>query len=102
MARMYRWFLLLIVVLGLASCSEGTPTEPRVYTPAPAPTGGAPTDSSLSANQARWTAAGLRSYRYRFQWVCFCVTEYVRTVDITVDRGRIVSVVDAATGERLG
>jgi len=93
--------LLLTAVLALASCSQGTPTQPLTPTPTPAPTGGTPTDSSLAANRARWMGAGLRSYRYRFQWICFCTTEYVRLVDITVSQGAIVSVVDATTGMRL-
>lgn len=101
MARACRWLLPLMVVLGLASCSERMPSQPQVGTPGPAPTGIAPTDSALAANQARWSATGIHSYRYRFRWECFCVSDYVREVDITVVRGTIVSVVDAQTGARL-
>ena len=111
MTRRYRWLLPLLVVLGLASCSERMPSQPQVAEPVPVPvpvpgpgpppTGGTPTDSSLAANQARWAAAGLHSYRFRFRWECFCVPDYVRVVDIDVVQGIIVSVVDVETGERL-
>lgn len=101
--RTYRWLLPLMIVLGLASCSERMPSQPQAGTPGPgpAPTGGAPTDSALAANRARWSASGIHSYRYRFRWECYCVTDYVREVEITVVRGAIASVVDAQTGERL-
>jgi hypothetical protein len=101
MARAYRRLLLLVVVLGLASCSKQMPSQPQVGTPGPAPTGSSPSDSSLAANQARWSAAGIQSYRYRFRWGCFCVPDFTRVVDITVIHGAVVSVVDAATGIKL-
>jgi len=55
----------------------------------------------LVANQARWSASAVDRYRYRFRWECFCGHDEVRTVDITVARGTIVSVVDVETGQRL-
>lgn len=101
MTRAYRWLLPLMVVLGLASCSERMPSQPLVVVPGPVPAGSTPTDSSLAANQSRWSANGFDSYRYHFRWECYCVTDYVREVVITVVRGTIVSVVDAQTGVRL-
>jgi uncharacterized protein DUF6174 len=102
MTRTCRRLLLLMVVLGLASCSQQMPSQPQIGIPQPAPTAGTPSDSSLAANRARWSATGIQSYRYRFRWGCFCVSQYVREVEITVVRGTIVSVVDVATGQRLG
>jgi hypothetical protein len=101
MASARRWLPPLLVVLGLASCSERMPTQPYVGSDGPPPAGGAPTDSSLAASRARWSATGILSYRYRFRWECFCASEYVRVVDITVVRGAITSVVDAENGEAL-
>lgn len=100
MPRTSRWVLPLLVVLA-ASCSQRIPSKPDVATPPPPPTSGAPTDSSLAANLARWSGTGIDSYRYRFRWICFCVIEYVRVVEITVVRGAVVSVVDVDTGRTL-
>ena len=100
-SRIAAWLLLPLVFLSLPSCgSDRMPNQPRIAAPAPPPTS-TPTDSVLAANQAIWSSSGIDSYRYRFRWECYCVTEYVRLVDVTVTGGRVVSVVDAATRRPL-
>lgn len=101
-AREWRWLLPVMAMMGLASCSDRMPSQPRVATVGPAPSGGTPSDSTVEANRAIWSAAGIDAYRYRFRWECYCLYERVRTVDITVVKGTIVSVVDAETREPVG
>lgn len=98
------WLIALIAIVGLASCGDRTPGRPLVaigwmqlLAPTPGSSSGPP-DSLLEANRALWSSSGIHSYRYRFRWECFCTTDYVRIVDITVLNGAIVSVVDASTG----
>jgi hypothetical protein len=78
------------------------PTQPRVAPLGTPPTYIVTTDSTLEANRARWSSSRIHAYRYRFRWECYCTTDYVRLVDVTVMRGSIVSVVDVATGKPLG
>ena len=99
----------LIALLGLVSCADRTPIQPLIGfgpggpfpppTPPTPATSGGPADSLLEANRALWSQSGITSYRYRFNWVCFCLPEYVQVVDIIVIDGAIVSVVDASTGQ---
>lgn len=99
MARAWR-LLPVIALLGLASCSDRLPSQPQVGLVGNVPSG-APLDSTLEANRALWSASRPAAYRYRFQWVCFCVQEHIRVVDITVANRSILSVVDAETREPL-
>jgi hypothetical protein len=46
----------------------------------------------------RWAAQGPASYRYRFQYLCFCPSTLVNAVEIQVRGGRVVAVLDPATG----
>ena len=96
-----RWLgslLLVAAVLGFASCSNRSPSRPEVATVDVEPSSEPVSESQLQAKQERWAASGIDSYRYRFQWRCFCIAEYVRIVDIQVTRGVITSVTDAKTG----
>jgi len=99
----------VVALLGLGSCADETPVEPLFQLgpgpqpfPAPSPPTPAapsgPADSLLEANRALWVSLGVDSYRYRFRWLCYCTTDYVQVVDITVRDGTIVSVVEASSG----
>ena len=101
MARAWRWLLPVMAVLGLASCSDRLPSQPAVRNLGVAPAGEIPLGSRLEANRARWAASGIDVYRYRFRWECFCVSDDVRVVDITVAGGTVMSVTDAETREPL-
>ena len=111
MLRTCRWLLPVIALLALASCSDRMPNSPvasptsiGILNPPPPPPpvlSGAPLDSALAASRARWNASGVSSYSFRFRWECYCVPEYVRTVDITVMNRAIVKVVDHETGATL-
>ncbi len=101
MARAWRRLLPVMAVLGLVSCSDRMPSQPRVGNFEATPISGAPLDSTLEASRALWFASRIDAYRYRFRWECYCVPDYVRVVDITVVNRTIISVVDAETGEPL-
>src|SRR5262245_46171756 len=99
----------VVTLLGLSSCADQSPVEPLFPLgpgpqpfPAPNPptpaTPSGPADSLLEANRALWVSLGVDSYRYRFRWLCFCTTDYVQVVDITVKNGAVTSVVEASTG----
>lgn len=46
----------------------------------------------------RWRRAGLVNYSYRSTVSCFCASEYIIPMTVTVRNGAVVSVVDRATG----
>ena len=54
--------------------------------------------AELTVAKRRWTAQGPPSYRYRFQYLCFCPASLVTAVEIQVREGRVVAVLDPATG----
>jgi hypothetical protein len=56
------------------------------------------TRSELNVARRRWTAQGPRSYRYRFQYLCFCPASLVTPVEIEVRDGRVAAVIDPASG----
>lgn len=99
MNRIHVSTALVLTLIAVASCSERLATRP-----APVPSDNpvvTPDDSLLDANRDRWLESGVDSYRYRFRWVCFCVPDHVRAVDVTVLNGAVASVVDAETRQPL-
>jgi hypothetical protein len=54
--------------------------------------------SELNVARRRWAAQGPASYRYRFQYLCFCPGSLVTPVEIQVRQGDVVAVLDPATG----
>ena len=54
--------------------------------------------SELNVARRRWAAQGPSSYRYRFQYLCFCPGSLVTPVEIQVRQGGVVAVLDPATG----
>jgi hypothetical protein len=55
--------------------------------------------AELNVARGRWAARGPASYRYRFQYLCFCPASLVSAVEIHVRAGRVVAVLDPATGQ---
>lgn len=91
------------------SCPRRASLLPAVLALAPAVFAGA-CDGSLSPSQLRatrselnvarrrWAAQGPASYRYRFQYLCFCPASLVTPVEIEVRDGLVAAVVEPATG----
>jgi hypothetical protein len=55
-----------------------------------------PEQNELNANLARWEAAEIEDYRFRFRRMCFCI--FIDPVTIEVRAGQIASVVNADSG----
>jgi hypothetical protein len=92
----------LSAALLLASCSDRGPNQPGGLTGFVAPVPGqVGSGDELALNERLWKSSGIYSYSYRFRWECFCEISYVSTVDVTVRRGVIVSVIDVDTGRLL-
>jgi uncharacterized protein DUF6174 len=76
-----------VVALGTASCGGSlSPSQIRGER------------SQLTVARGRWAAQGPDSYRYRFQYLCFCPTSQIAPVEIQVRLGRVVAVLDPASG----
>jgi hypothetical protein len=56
------------------------------------------TRSELNVARRRWQAQGPVSYRYRFQYLCFCAGSLVTPVEIEVRNGRVAAVTDPSSG----
>jgi uncharacterized protein DUF6174 len=54
--------------------------------------------SELNVARRRWAAQGPASYRYRFQFLCFCPGSLAAPVEIQVRQGGVVAVLDPASG----
>jgi hypothetical protein len=54
--------------------------------------------AQLSVARGRWSARGPVDYRYRFQYLCFCAGSHLTPVEIQVRGGRVVAVLEPATG----
>ena len=54
--------------------------------------------SELNVARGRWSANGPVNYRYRFQYLCFCAGSLLTPVEIQVRAGRVVAVLEPATG----
>ncbi len=59
--------------------------------------GGHPVQSALDSNQSLWTTKRPTTYRFTFNWLCFCSQEYTAPVEIQVENNAIKSIVDAGT-----
>jgi hypothetical protein len=57
--------------------------------------------SDIAVHESRWAARSLSSYRYAFQWGCFCAPDFVAPVDITVAAGAISAVKNHDSGAAL-
>jgi hypothetical protein len=57
-----------------------------------------PTTSELEDNLEKWHSAGIESYRFRFQRLCYCISVEALTVEVV--NGEIVSATVATTGEQ--
>lgn len=53
----------------------------------------------LNAAKSLWNRAALTDYSFRFNWVCFCVPDFVAPVTVTVSDGEVTSVVRVEDGE---
>lgn len=53
--------------------------------------------AELTVARQRWAAQGPASYRYRFQYLCFCPSTAATTVEIHVRERRVVAVLDPDT-----
>ena len=56
----------------------------------------------LLAARRQWRAQALTSYDFRYQNVCFCVTDHTAPVRLEVRNGAISGAVRLDTGQRLG
>ena len=54
--------------------------------------------AELSVARRRWAQQGPPSYRYRFQYLCFCPSSLATPVEIQVRGGTVVAVLDPVTG----
>lgn len=54
--------------------------------------------SELNVARGHWSARGPVNYRYRFQYLCFCAGSLLTAVEIQVRAGRVVAVLEPATG----
>jgi len=57
--------------------------------------------SEIADHQSHWNALSPASYTYSFQWGCFCATDFVAPVDITVTAGVISAVKNHESGAAL-
>lgn len=48
--------------------------------------------AQLDSNLRKWTSKGVVDYRYTFQWICFCLPDYRKPVNILVQRDKIDTV----------
>lgn len=79
--------LTLLIALGGPACTGSlTPSQLRGER------------AELNVGRGRWTARGPASYRYRFQYLCFCPASLVTAVEIQVRDDRVVAVLDPDTG----
>lgn len=54
--------------------------------------------AELTVARRRWTTQGPASYRYRFQYLCFCPATLAAAVEIHVRDGRVTAVLDPSSG----
>ena len=55
--------------------------------------------SDLILNWLKWKEAAPDSYQYDFQRLCYCTTESIEPVRITVEDGQVVAVVRQSDGQ---
>ncbi len=60
-----------------------------------------PQQEALDTGRARWEAARVTSYTFRFERSCYCATPWVRPMRIQVRDGAVVEAVFADDGEPL-
>lgn len=70
-------------------------------TPAPAAQPAQHPSSQPSAEERRWQAAGMQSYRYDYEQQCFCAEERRQPVTVEVRDGRVARVVSRASGREV-
>lgn len=84
------FFLLCsLLALSAAACGSSGSTE------------ASDRSSSLEANRKKWEGAGIAHYQFVFNWSCFCITDYVRPVRITVRGGKIEQITYADDGQAV-
>lgn len=91
------WIALLsiaVIVLILTGCSLGDQAASETATPAPNDQQNNldQVGRELEMMQSLWESQDLDDYRFQFQWNCFCTTEYIETVWVTVEDGEITSI----------
>lgn len=52
----------------------------------------------LSENRSKWASKGIKNYRYKFEWRCYCAPEHVAPVIISIRNGSLYSVASAKDG----
>ena len=55
--------------------------------------------SPLEISRLKWKENKLNTYRFQFEWQCFCPPDYVAPVLVTVNQGAITKVVDVQSGQ---
>lgn len=98
-----------VSLMGLAAvgCGADEPTATPTAQPTPTPTAtstpGVTQETpsvQLAVARGRWRAADLSDYSFTFQWVCFCILEFVAPVDIRV-KGSSIDEVSYTEGSGL-
>ena len=87
-------FSIAIIALMVSGCS--LPDQAASQTPTPEPnnqqTNLDQASNELEMMHSLWESQNLDTYRFQFQWQCFCLPDYVETVWVTVEEGAITSV----------
>ena len=60
-----------------------------------------PEHEELAEARNRWAEARVDSYQFKFQRICFCAPDFVRSVRIEVLAGTVTSAVYVDTGEPI-
>src|SRR6185295_7267255 len=77
---------LSIILAGIAGCTIIPPIIPPLNPRAALL-------AELVANRAKWIAAGIQTYQFRYSHSCFCPPETVRPRNINVENGVVVSAI---------
>ena len=93
-------FLPLLLLALVAACDSGSSADP---TPS---SDGTPVPTALAQEQLDWARGlweknGQPSYRFVFNWRCFCPAKYTQLVDISVTDGTVRGVVTHESGTAL-
>ncbi len=54
--------------------------------------------SQFEESRLLWNEKGLTHYTYQFNWSCFCLPDYIAPVDIRVEQGEWISILQSESG----
>ena len=57
--------------------------------------------AALTRNRARWDDSGHKNYDFTFQWLCYCIPDFVTPVTISVRDNKIDSIIRLEDGTAL-